>query len=65
MGNLVVSRRGEFFYYVIKDDTQSIVDTFGEETVSIDFQDETSLDTGQTARRICGLRSKGFLKALK
>lgn len=46
MGNLVVSRRNQFFSYVIKEDTQSIVDAFGEEIVSIDFQNETGLDAG-------------------
>lgn len=51
MGNQVVSRRSQFFSYVIKEDTQSIVNAFGEEIVSIGFQDETGLDTGQTARR--------------
>ena len=58
MGNLIVSRRSQFFSYIIKEDTQSIVDTFEEEIVSIDFQDETGLDTGQTAGRVCGLQSK-------
>ena len=53
-----MSRRSQFFSYIIKEDTQSILDTFEEEIVSIDFQDETGLDTGQTAGRVCGLQSK-------
>lgn len=65
MGNLVVSRRSQFFSYIIKEDTQSIVDAFGEEIVSNDFQDETGLDTGQTTGRMCGLQEKWFLKALQ
>lgn len=58
MGNLVVSRRSQFFFYIIKEDTQSIVGAFGEEIVSIDFQAEIGLDTDQTAGRLCGLQSK-------
>lgn len=53
MGNLVVSTRSWFFSYVIKEGTQSIAVAFGEEIVSIDFQDETGLDASQTAGRMC------------